>query len=425
MRRRRYLAFLTTLALLATAGVASAQTSTYAGAPPTAISSSARGIRLGDALVLHLGLGTEFGWDSNVFYESKNEANSFYMRLTPNFDLTNRPRTAHRQIEFDLHGALNYVEYLTGDATIRSHRQFNVDAGLLAAFFTMSPYNFVVFDNYIRSTQPPYLRAANNLDRDTNEVGVRANLSPGGGRLTFNVGYAFGVDFFEPQPLKDFDLLYHRFDLRASWRFLPKTAIYIAASESLLYYQHPGTYMHPNSYPFHVDAGLQGLITAKLTLNAWIGYGNGFYVNGPNPNTAIGGLALTWKPTMLSTGTLGYQHDFQNSLLGSYYDLDQVYLSWTQLIWRFTGFIRASYANERFKGILPMGPSAETNVNRTDNYFTLNARVDYPFKDWLFGSVGYDLQANVSNGNLNLGVAGVVPVDYTKHVVYLRLSVAY
>ena len=40
---------------------------------------------------------------------------------------------------------------------------------------------------------------------------------------------------------------------------------------------------------------------------------------------------------MLSTGTIGYQHDFQNSLLGSYYDHDQAYLSWTQLIWRFTG----------------------------------------------------------------------------------------
>lgn len=424
MRRRRYLAFLTTCALLATGRLAAAQAS-GGGVAPTSMGSAARGVRLGEAMVLHLGVGAEFGWDSNIFYEPSNEANSFYMRLTPNFDLTNRPRSGQRQIQFDFHGGLNYVEYLNGDAAIRAHRQFNVDAGVQAAFFPMNPYNFVVFDNFVRSTQPPYTRTSFNLDRDTNEAGLRVNLSPGGGRLTFNVGYLFGLDFFEPDQLKDFDVLYHRFDLRASWRFLPKTAVYIAASEVLYYYQHPGTYMHPNAYPFHVDAGIQGLITKKLTFNGWIGYGNGFYATGPSPNTVVGGLALTWKPTMLSTGTLGYSHDFLNSLLGSYFDVDQVYLSWTQLIWRFTAFVRGSYANQRFKGIVMMGPSAEANPNRTDNYVTVNARVDYPFKDWLFGSVGYDLQANVSNGNLNLGVAGVVPVNYTKHVVYLRLSVAY
>ena len=54
---------------------------------------------------------------------------------------------------------------------------------------------------------------------------------------------------------------------------------------------------------------------------------------------------------MLSTGTVGYQHDFQNSLLGAYYDEDMAYVSWTQLVWRFTGFLRVQYTNMRFKGV--------------------------------------------------------------------------
>jgi hypothetical protein len=216
--------------------------------------------------------------------------------------------------------------------------------------------------------------------------------------------------------------------------------VYLAASEVLNLYQHPGTTDHPNSYPLRIEAGLQGLITAKLTMNIWIGYGNGFYrptatvpMVVANPNSVIAGLGLNWKPTTLSTGTLGYTHDFENSLLGSYFDLDMVYLSWTQLMWRFTGFLRFAYSNERFAGVcVPMrkvglacGPSGETVANRVDNLITLNVRIDYPFKDWLFLSLVNDLQVNVSNGALSLGVAGTVPPNYTKDVIGLRLTASY
>jgi hypothetical protein len=382
-------------------------------------------------MLLHLGIGTEVGWDSNLFYADQNASpNSpggpisvFYLRLTPNFDLTNRTRGATRAIDFGFRAGMNYVEYLTGDSTLSTHRQFGADASLTLALFPQLAYNVAFFDNYVRTAQPPYSNEPYNLDRDTNELGVRLSLSPGGGRLTFLIGYIFGIDFFEVSQLKDFDVMSHRFDLRASWRFLPKTAVYIAASEGIYLYPHAGATAHPGSYPLRVDAGLQGLITTKLTVNLWAGYGNGFYVSGPSPNTVVGGLQLAWKPTMLSTGAIGYQHDFQNSLLGSYYDLDSVYATWTQLVWRFTGFVRLQYSNQRFQGIQMVSAST---TPRTDNIFLLNTRVDYPFRDWLFGSVGYDLQADVTNGSImTLAPGGLYPANYLKHVVYLRVTVAY
>lgn len=427
MRLRRYLAILTLLAVSSIGGRARAQ----------AAAGGTGGIRLGDALVLHLGMGIETGWDSNVFFEpdtATNPAtNAFYLRLNPNFDLTNRPRQGTRAFQLDFHGGLSYVEYLSNRDVTADNRQFNVDAGVLASFFATGPYNFSLFDNYVRSTMPPYTATTENFNRDSNQVGFRVNLSPGGGRLTISIGYLFGIDYFENLALQDFNLMYHQFDLRGTWRFLPKTALYIAANEVLNIYQQPGVSNHPNSYPLHVEAGIQGLITVKLTVNAWVGYGNGFYqwsaataatVGTPNPNTAVGGLSLTWKPTMLSTGTIGYQHDFQNSLLGAYYDEDLAYLSWTQLVWRFTGFIRAQYTNMRFQGV----QAIQATTNGTDNNFMLNVRVDYPFKDWLIGSVGYDLFLNRSNRMLTAGTPTMpvaVPVDYTKNVVYLRISFQY
>jgi hypothetical protein len=72
-----------------------------------------------------------------------------------------------------------------------------------------------------------------------------------------------------------------------------------------------------------------------------------------------------------------------------------------------------------------MNSSAETVPNRVDNLITLYLHVDYYFKDWLVGTVGNDLQVNLSNGALRLGAVGTVPVNYTKDVVYIRLTASY
>jgi hypothetical protein len=418
MPLRRYLASLTICA--ATLVVFGGRALGQPYVPPTLGAASpglGNGIRLGDKMILHLGLGVEFDYDTNVFYQDSGLTGAFFLRLAPSFDLSNSPRHATRIIDFSLYGGMSYVEYLTSDSTLSQHRQFGVDAGVKASFFSASPYTFTLFDNYVRATQPPYIKTDNNFDRDRNEAGLRVSLAPGGGRLVLYLGYLFGLDYFELAPLTAYNLLYHQFDLRLSWKFLPKTALYIAATEVINTYSDPTA--HPNSYPFHVTAGLQGLITPKLTANVWIGYGNGFYVAGPNPNSVVAGLQMSWKPTLLSSGAVGYEHDFQNSLLGSYYDLDTVYVSWTQLVWRFTGFLRLSYANERFQGVQPI----QATTNGTDNYVTLNSRVDYPFKDWLIGSVGYDLYFNHSDRTLTTNLTpAVIPVNYLRHVVYVRMQ---
>src|SRR5437868_15432448 len=100
--RRRYLSWLILLVLALSPARAHAQ----AMASPTG-----SGIRLGDALVLHLAMGLEFDFDSNPFFDANPSGGVFEMRLLPGFDLTNRPRAAHRQGEFDFNGGLTYLEY--------------------------------------------------------------------------------------------------------------------------------------------------------------------------------------------------------------------------------------------------------------------------------------------------------------------------
>ncbi len=256
-----------------------------------------------------------------------------------------------------------------------------------------------------------------------NELGLRIHWGPGGGRLTFDFTYAFGLDYWEVLQLQDFDNLYHRLSLRVSWRFLPKTAVYIQADETIYQYQNHVDFTHPNSFPFHVEAGLQGLVTTKLTVNVFAGYANGFYVSGPSPNTGFGGLQLTWSPTILTVLGLGYHHDFANSLLGSYYNVDGVFASWSQHIWRLNTMLRLEYDNQRYEGVT--AATAVVPTNRIDNLITLNAHIEMPVKPWLIPGIGYDFSYNSSNSSLNLGPAGVVPVNYTKHQVWARLLFQY
>ncbi len=414
-------------------------------APASARAEMADGIKLGERLVLHLGIGAEFRYDDNVFYQNSNKAGGFEFRLLASVDMATRQSVGSTsRVDFQLHAGFTYNEYITNRTLLASHRDYGVDLGTVVSFFPRSKFNLTLFENFVRTTQPPYSAEPYNLDRDSNQLGLRVQLAPGGGRLVFGLTYSFGVDFFELDALKNFDTLSHSIGLNIAWKFFPKTALYLAASESIIQYQNPGgnTFERANSFPFHVDLGVMGLITPKLTVNAWIGYGNGFYVKGPSPNTAVGGFALNWKPTLMTTGSIGYQYDFANSLLGSYDSSHKVFIGIAQLIWRFTLGARLGYSNLTYEGIdlstqavSSGGDPTKPTTSRVDNVVSFDLRLDYPFKRWLTASAGYDLQDDTSPSKIIVGstpgapgqpaVPVLVPVNYLTNEVWLRLSAQY
>jgi hypothetical protein len=404
------------------------------------------GIKLGDRLLLHLGLAAEFRYDDNFFFQDASQAkvSAFEFVLRPSVDLATSSRgSAGGMVEFRLHAGMAYMELITNRDILAGHRSFSVDAGALMTLFPKGRFNISLFDNFVRTTQPPYGNEPYNLDRDTNQLGVRLQYSPGGKRLTLALSYVFGVDFFENDTFRDYNLFTHGLALYISWRFFPKTALYLSVSDAINKYQHHGTngFDQPDSYPLHAELGVMGLITPKLSVNAYIGYGYGFIqydaaavaagrqVDQGSPNTAVGGLNLSWKPTLLSTGNIGYKYDFANSLLGAYYDAHQVYINWTQLIWRFTGAIALRYSNIHYHGVAPNTQTDALGDSRIDNSLGFDLRLDYPFKDWLVASFGYDLQYNATPAHLvtnpMMPMLGLIPLGYLKNEVWLRIGVLY
>ena len=109
----RRLALLVALTGVLAGGVARAQSMAVTGTPSAAV--EGEGIKLGERMVLHLGIGTQLRYDSNVFYESSNPTQALVLQLTPNFSLSTRPASRDGQphkIEFRLNGGLTYNEYL-------------------------------------------------------------------------------------------------------------------------------------------------------------------------------------------------------------------------------------------------------------------------------------------------------------------------
>ncbi len=413
------------------------------------------GLMLGDRIVVHAGFATELRYDSNVFFSNGRLGNglpigAFLLRILPSVDLSTLSLrhgglSAHTA-DFRVHVGLDYREYLTPDTTVAEHRALGVELGGLLMLFPRGALNIDLYDNYLRTNQPPYSYNPYNIDRDTNVLGVRFRYSPGGRRLQISLIYELSFDGFEnvdngPR-LSGLDLLSNSVVLRGSWKFLPKTALFIELSQQFVTYLDTSIEnqnLRSGSYPFRAEAGVMGLITQKLAVNLQGGYGNGFYVRGPSPSTGIIAAQVRYKPTYLASATLDYHHDFANSLVGSYFDQDSVGLSYSHLISRVTLFGHVSYERMAFQGtpemllaggickngeLMPCDPQTD----RVDNFLSLELRAEMPIRDWLIPAAGYGLQSNVSNGYSrvqSVTTPAITPVSYTKHEAWLRLTVRY
>lgn len=407
------------------------------------------GFLLGRRIVVHPGLASELRYDSNVFFSNSRvggglPAGAFILRVLPSLDISTlslrRGGLSPSRVEFRLHAGMDYREYLTPDAEINRHRAFGFDLGGLLSLFPRSAFSVDLYDNFLRTNQPPYSFNPYNFDRHTNVFGARFRYAPGGQRLVVSLIYELGYDgYSDPEDgpaLSNFNLLYNSIALRGSWKFLPKTSLFIEATEQF------NTYLVPsednrrvNSYPLRLNAGVIGLITQKLAVNVSGGYGNGFYTAGPSPSTAVIQAEARYKPTFTSAMVLGYRHDFVNSLVGSYFDLDSLSASYTQLIYRLTLYARFTWERMAFQGtpeqLASSGVCAEGEVmpctpqlDRVDNYMVADVKAELPIRDWLLPSVGYTLQTNLSNGYTRVQAA-IAPVTFLKHEVWLRLAIRY
>jgi hypothetical protein len=433
----RLLAITVGLGVLASARIAGAQEATigYQGLPQKAAGESATGINVAEGMLLHVGAGAEAGYDSNVFYGNSSNpggvTSSGIIRTTAFAELTNSSRTAGAPagLSFDVRGGLTYRRYTSDNPNVARYRDaFQPGAGLSLGYGT-GRLSFQLTDAFTRIEDPPYANSSGSpLARDSNMATAEMRFAPGGGRINTLLRYTNIVDVFESSQFAYASSVMHQLMLDVSWKWLPKTAIFVQANQSYVTYLNADTKGKVSSFPLHVIAGLRGLITPKLSVNLSVGYSNAFYSSGATTSGVWGSTFVeaqaTLTPTMMSRILVGYHHDFANSVISAYYYDDSVYASYVQQLGGRLAFdLSARVSHRQYQGLL-----FDTTGTRTDNFLNLGATLDYFIRNWIYAGVGYSLLANISDYRLPVAPNSAMPgdsVEYTKHQVFARLGVTY
>jgi len=411
------------------------------GAPSaaTAIVSPGNGLQVSDGATLHAGVTVEGGYDSNVFYTNTAVKGSAILRVNPFLDLNNTARNGEvpAGLFFDMRASLGYREYLNSDPNITRLRAFTPSAGVILEHNSNGALVLGFSDNYSRLQDAPYTEVGPNSEiiiRDNNLAIAQLRWSPGGGRLQGLLRFSNTIDWFETSLLKPADSMTNEAMIDLSWRWLPKTALYLQVRQGYVSYLNndnaSGLVVSENgvsngkysSYPLRAVVGIRGLITEKTSVAVALGYQNAFYSNGPSTSGFLGSTTamaeLVVLPLFSTKLTFGAHHDFQNSVIGNFFYDDGAYaLLSHQSIGRVVAQLSGSYDHRRFYG-LPIG---EVDP-RIDDYVQAIAMADYFLRSWAFAGLSYTLTHNSSN-DLNPGAAS--GANYTKHQIFARLGVTY
>lgn len=425
------------------AQVASAQMGPVTGVTPTAVPtlSPENGFLLSDGALLHGGLTVEGGYDSNIFYNDKgSETGSPLLRVSPFLDFTNTARTGEvpSGLFFDVRAGLTYREYLSSDPDVTRLRSVSPTVSANVEHNSRGTLAFGFSDTFARLQDAPYLKAERTMIvRDTNTAAAQLRLSPGGGRIQGVIRLTNMIDWFEQDSqLTAANSMTNELMLDASWRWLPKTALYLQVRQGYVLYFDPnapgstalvsGGMGKQTSFPLRAVLGVRGLVTEKTSIALALGYQNAFYSGGVNTTsygflgstTAVG--ELTYLPIFQARFVLGFHHDFQNSVVGNFYYNDGGYVSVSyQSPARVVGQLWGSYDYRRYRGLPDLNGGPGT---RNDNFIQAGALLDYHLKSWCFVGISYSLANNQSDAPMVELASGA---DYTKHQVFARVGVTY
>lgn len=435
-----------------------------------------RGIRAGN-FELHPGLGAEFGYDSNVFYQSSSYASgasrpsttAMRLRITPSFSvstlgaqrLRNSDSAASQPtVNFRAGLGLGIHLFFSPDGTGNVSTLNNVDgtATIRADLFPGRTWQFSIGDEFQRQIQAGVevqrvvgsgttaTGETTSPTRNFNTATMELAYAPNRGTFEFRLGYNFIANIFDSLEIYDtssgaptrnyssLNYLAHDVTARMRWRFLPKTAILFEAGVT------PTTYLDStgvsnwytglfNSTPIRTRVGINGLLTEKIALLALVGYQATFYSGGDNADTIIGQAELRWIISEMANFRVGFQRDIQNSFIGNYVIRNRGYLLYQHSFNRrfllqldgSVGYQQYGAPRDRNGNVL----SGTTGTDPVDRTFTSVRAEATVFGEYRFTEIfGMNLTGRVSS-NITDVALGQNRLDYTRFEAFVGARLAW
>lgn len=322
------------------------------------------GIKTGN-FELHPGIAAEFGYDSNYYQRADEEGgldaqgepllpvdDVWRLRVTPSITLTTLSQRRMTATEgaiaappllvLSAGAFFAYSELFGLEDDEAEQRNFNAGVGARAEIAPARPFGADIYGDFLRSGEPSNLPFEDQaFDRGTVRGGAGVSWRPGGGLFEWRLGYDLAYNYFEENRFDELNNFQHQIQTRGRWRFLPRTALNYDARYGMVRYQVND--LQPDGDYVEARVGLSGLLTSRVAFRAMVGWNSSFYEANASSQTearnydgyvAQGELKLLMSPTPtednvpvgVSSIGAGFQRDFSNSYLGSFYVRDRGYV---------------------------------------------------------------------------------------------------
>jgi Putative beta-barrel porin 2 len=357
-----------------------------------------RGIRLGN-FELHPGIGSEVGYDSNVFLsDSEDEQDSMVLRVAPHVYLStlSGERLQGEEPRFTLRtgvsGSLRH--YFATDAGT----DMAVGQDLTFAWNATSIFRLEIYDVFIRSidpfTEPLSPAVAGGVQEDINYgrdqlgAGLRLQLSSPGRLIKAGLGYRIDFDHFEDVRFASNRGRTHTISADDSWEFLPKTALFWNGTIAFHQFVHPEGAIGDRDDGTIVSSkiGINGALTQRIGFTVAAGYGAGFFDDDNDYENVLAQVELRWKPQENLLWAIGYDRESNPSFQGNFANMDRV----KTRVQAFIGgvFVLAANADLTF---VDFGRDDELQQERNDVQLLTKLSGEYRIVDWfaITGQLGY------------------------------------
>jgi hypothetical protein len=370
------------------------------------------GLRAGQ-FEFHPGISTEFGYDSNFFQRADDQkpdtidpkpVDAWRLRITPSVTVETasqqdrehgtQPTGAAPMVEFNANAFASYSE-LFGSSQVTDQRNFDVGVGGKAVIAPQRPFGADVYADFIRNGEPSNLPGTDQtFDRGTIRGGAGATWRPGGGLFEWRLGYEASYNYFEDKPYTADQNLQQSILTQGRWRLLPRSGLVYDARYTFIHYTHEDS-PQPNGDVVQARVGFAGLVTARTSFLVMGGWNSTFYEPNSKSTTYaqnydgwVGQAELKYfvmaapqgdsAQTGLSSITVGYTRDAENSYLGAFYTRDRGYLGFDYFLGGvFVANVQGGFSHYEF-------PAADANnASFSQQHVDASIFAEYRFSDTL------------------------------------------
>ncbi len=329
-----------------------------------------QGIRIG-VLRIHPNLQLQAGYDSNVYMTnlSNPPGDSF---VAPALSLRiELPVLTH---SFVFGGGLNYLNYFHETKQNNFAYFFVGDLD----FIFVGGLGFELYNKYSFTKEPilgNYVNASGRLPHSSNVLKPIITYKIPSGAIESSLEFSWNVDNFYTQSAYNRSIMGLR--LAFVYKFLPKTGFYA----NLFGKNVSKSQLGVSSFNGGSEVGLRGLITAKLSASAGLGWKYGKYSDGTVESEPIIRLSLKEKFSKLMSLSLSFLRFSEDSVISEFYNVTLVKMA----LWR----ALTSTLSTRIGGgwwRVDYFPSGQV-----DNNYTAEINLNYSpiVLSWLNGSLGY------------------------------------